>query len=213
MLRDGAPIEAADAAVVLLHGRGGSAANMLELARELGTEGVAWLAPQAVGSSWYPFSFLAPTAANEPWLSSSLALVERILAGAVDAGLPAERIALGGFSQGACLASEFAARNARRYGGLLLFSGGLIGPPGTPREYPGSFDGTPALLGCSDVDPHIPVERVHETTRVLSAMGAVVDERIYPGLGHTVVEDEVAAAAAMLDELVSAPRGHPRERS
>lgn len=206
VLRDGVPLEAADGAVVLLHGRGGSAAGMLELARALGTEGVAWLAPQAAGSSWYPFSFLAPIAENEPWLSSALALVGRIVAGAADAGLPAERIALGGFSQGACLASEFAARNARRYGGLLLFSGGLIGPPGTPRAYPGSFVGTPVFVGCSDVDPHIPIERVRETSRVFSAMGAVVDERIYPGLGHTVIEDEVTAAAAIVEDLVASGR-------
>ena len=113
-----------------------------------------------------------------------------------------ERVALGGFSQGACLASEYAARNARRYGALVLLSGGLIGPPGTPRDYSGSLAGTPVLLGCSDVDPHIPVERVHETARVLRSMGAEVDERIYPGLGHTVVDDELEAARAILEGLV-----------
>lgn len=212
VLRDGAPIEAADAVVVLLHGRGGSAGGMLDLARALGTGGVAWLAPEAVGNSWYPLSFLAPIRDNEPWLSSALALVDRIVTGAAQAGHPAERIAVGGFSQGACLASEYAARNARRYGALLLFSGGLIGPPGTAREYRGSFEGTPVLLGCSDVDPHIPVERVRETSRVLAAMGAVVDERIYPGLGHTIVEDEVAAAAALLEDLVAGRRA-PRPRA
>ena len=192
----------AGAAAILIHGRGGSAEGMLELARTIGVEDVAWLAPQAEGGAWYPFSFMAALDSNEPWLSASLAVVDGLVGHCVAAGVAPERVALGGFSQGACLASEYAARNARRYGALVLFSGGLIGPPGTPREYAGSLAGTPVLLGCSDVDPHIPVERVHETARVLRSMGANVDERIYPGLGHTVVDDEIAAARAILDGLV-----------
>jgi predicted esterase len=190
---------------ILVHGRGGSAEGMLELAGALASEGAAWIAPQADGGQWYPNSFLAPIESNEPWLSASLALVGRLMARCGDAGLPPERIALVGFSQGACLASEFAARNARRYGGLVVLSGGLIGPPGTPRDYAGSLDGTPVLLGCSDVDPHIPVARVQETARVLGAMGGEVDERIYPGMGHTVVDDEIAAARRILDDIRAVP--------
>ena len=199
VLTAGRDLADAGAAAILIHGRGGSAEGMLELARAIGVEEVAWLAPQAEGGAWYPHSFLAAIESNEPWLSESLAVVGRLVAECAAAGLPAERVALAGFSQGACLAAEYSARNARRYGGLVLLSGGLIGPPGTPRDYAGSLSGTPALLGCSDVDPHIPVERVHETTRVLAAMGAEVDERIYPGLAHTVVADEIAAARRILE--------------
>ena len=206
VLRAGAPLHEAGAAVVLVHGRGGSAEGMLDLARAIGGQDVVWLAPQAAGGSWYPYSFLAPIESNEPWLSSALGFLDALLARAGEAGLPPERVALAGFSQGACLSAEFAARRARRYGGLVLLSGGLIGPPGTPRDYAGTLSGTPAFLGCSDVDPHIPVERVHETARVLGEMGAEVDERIYPGLGHTVIEDEIAAAGAIVEGLVTAYR-------
>lgn len=204
VFREGPDLGAARAAAILLHGRGGSAEGMLELARAIGAKEVTWLAPQAAGGAWYPYSFLAAIESNEPWLSASLDLVDQLVAHCSEAGLPSVGIAIGGFSQGACLASEYAARNAQRYGALLLFSGGLIGPPGTPREYAGSLAGTPVLLGCSDVDPHIPVERVHETARVLGSMGADVDERIYPGLGHTVVDDEIAAAAQILEGIPAA---------
>lgn len=199
VLHAGVPLADAEAAVLLLHGRGGSADGMLDLARAIAIDGMAWLAPQAAGGSWYPHSFLAPIESNEPWLSSALWLLDRLLARVGEAGLSPERVALIGFSQGACLSAEFAARRARPYGGLVLLSGGLIGPPGTPRDYGGSLAGTPAFLGCSDVDPHIPVERVHETARVISQMGADVDERIYPGLGHTVIEDEIEAARTIVD--------------
>lgn len=202
VLTSGRDLADAGAAAILIHGRGGSAEGMLELARAIGVEDVAWLAPQAEDGAWYPFSFMAAIESNEPWLSASLAVVDGLVAHCGAAGLPTERVALGGFSQGACLGSEYAARNARRYGALVLLSGGLIGPPGTPRDYSGSLAGTPVLLGCSDVDPHIPVERVHETARVLGSMEAEVDERIYPGLGHTVVDDELEAARAILEGLV-----------
>jgi phospholipase/carboxylesterase len=211
--RDGPELREAPAVGLLVHGRGGSAEGMLDLARALRIDDVAWLAPQAAGGSWYPYSFLAPLSANEPWLGSALALLDRLMARCGEAGLPPERIALMGFSQGACLAAEFAARRARRYGGLVLFSGGLIGPPGTPREYEGSLDGTPTLVACSDVDPHIPVERVHETSRILGELGAVVDERIYPGLGHTVIDDEAAAAADIMERLVAGERPQPGGRA
>jgi predicted esterase len=212
VLTAGRDLDDAGAAAIVIHGRGGSAEGMLELARAIGVGEMAWLAPQAEGGAWYPHSFMAAIESNEPWLSASLAVVDRLLAECGAAGLPPERVALVGFSQGACLSAEYAARNARRYGALVLLSGGLIGPPGTPREYPGSLSGTPALLGCSDVDPHIPVERVRETSRVLSAMGAEVDERIYPGLAHTVVDDEILAARRILERIPAEAPGTERGR-
>ena len=197
----GVPLEQADVAVILLHGRGATARSILTLADEFAQPNIAFLAPQAAGNTWYPYSFLTPMDRNEPHLSSALATVAAVVAAVEEAGIPADRIVLGGFSQGACLASEWTARHARRYGGLLVFSGGLIGPPGTPRAYPGDLAGTPVFIGCSDIDAHIPVERVHETTQVLRGLGATVDERIYPQMGHTVNEDELAAAHALLASI------------
>ncbi len=204
LLTSGRDPSEARAAAILVHGRGGSAEGMLGLAAAIAVEDIAWLAPQAEGGAWYPHSFMAAIESNEPWLSASLDLLDRLVARCGADGLPPERVALAGFSQGACLAAEYAARNARRYGGLVLLSGGLIGPPGTPREYPGSLSGTPVFLGCSDIDPHIPVERVRETARVLRSMGAEVDERIYPGLGHTVIDDEIDAARRILEGIPAA---------
>lgn len=198
-MRAGAPATNARAAVLLVHGRGGSAEDMLGLAAEFCFADVAYVAPQAEGSTWYPQSFLAPLAANEPWLTSALTLLGDVVAELNDEGVPAERVVMVGFSQGACLAAEFAARHARRFGGLALLSGGLIGPEGTPREYAGSFEGTPAFVGCSDADPHIPPWRVQETAQVLASLGAAVTTRIYPGMGHTVNADEVAAVRAMVE--------------
>lgn len=194
----GRPLPEATGALVLVHGRGATAESILDLADYLPHPGLAYLAPQAADSTWYPYSFLTPMERNEPFLSSALARVGEVVAGIEAAGIPPERIFLGGFSQGACLASEFVARNARRYGGLLVFSGGLIGPDGTSREYEGSLDGTPVFLGCSDVDPHIPLARVRETATVLERLGAQVDTRIYPRMGHTINQDEIEAAAAVL---------------
>jgi len=196
----GASLEAADAAVVLVHGRGATAASILELAGEFGHEGVAYLAPQAAGRTWYPNSFLAPVETNEPGRSSGLARIDELVADAAAAGLPAERVVLCGFSQGACLASEYVARTPRRYGGLAALSGGLIGESIDPDGYDGDLEGTPAFLGCSDVDPHIPVERVRETTAVLDELGATVDERLYEGMGHTVNDDELAAVSALIGQ-------------
>ena len=147
VLHAGAALGEASAAAILAHGRGGSAQGMLDLAREIGGDDVAWIAPEAVGGSWYPFSFLAPIESNEPFLTSALALLERLVARCAESGLAPYRVVLGGFWQGACLSAEYAARRARRYGGIVVLSGGLIGPQGTPRAYRGSLARTPALLG------------------------------------------------------------------
>ena len=196
--RAGQTLEQAQAALLLLHGRGADAPSILLLAEELYHPAYAYVAPQAANNTWYPYTFLAPMQQNEPWLSAALARVGEVVAAVEAAGIPAERIVLGGFSQGACLASEFMARNARRYGGLLAFSGGLIGPPGTLRAYTGSLGGTPVFLGCSDVDPHIPKARVEETAAVLESMGAQVTMRLYRGMGHTINGDEIDHAHALL---------------
>jgi phospholipase/carboxylesterase len=187
----GAPLRRAKAVVVMLHGRGANADDMFSLAEVLAQPDLAYLAPQATGRSWYPQSFLAPIARNEPFLSSALQMLDRLLGRLGAEGYGLERVVLLGFSQGACLALEYAARHALHYGGLVGLSGGLIGPEGTPRDYAGSLAGTPVFLGCSDADPHIPLDRVHETARVLGALGGAITERIYPGMGHAINEDEI----------------------
>ena len=184
--------------IILVHGRGASADDILGLAEELRYEDLAYLAPQAAGHAWYPSSFLAPIPQNEPGISSGFGVLSRMIAALHDQGVHSERIGVLGFSQGACLTLEFAARHADRYAGVFALSGGLIGPPGTPRNYPGSFAGTPVFLGCSDVDPHIPLERVRESGDVFRRMNAQVDERIYPRLGHTVIQDEIDAIREIL---------------
>jgi predicted esterase len=193
----GEPLEAARAAMVLLHGRGASAADILTLVPELDEGGFAYLAPQAEGGSWYPFSFLAPLDQNEPYLTWSLEAIGALLA-QIGQHIPPERTILLGFSQGACLALEFAARHARRYGGVVGLSGGLIGPDGTPRTYSGALGGTPVFLGCSDVDPHIPAARVRESAEVLRRLGGVVTARLYPSMNHTINQDEIAAVRAIM---------------
>lgn len=194
LLQAGKPLNEAKAAMILIHGRGANAQTILGLHTVLPHPDMIYLAPEAAGGSWYPYSFLTPMEKNEPDLSSALQVVANLVAHVEAAGIPPEKIILGGFSQGACLASEFVARHARRYGGLLVFSGGLIGPFGTPRAYPGSLDGTPVFIGCSDVDAHIPLERVHETAEVFTRLGARVTKKIYPGMGHTVIKNEVDLA-------------------
>ncbi len=203
VLYAGLPVERAAAAMIMLHGRGATAESILSLADALNQPNFAFVAPKAMHNTWYPHTFLAPLQNNEPFLSSALAKVADVLAQVAAAGIPPERTMLLGFSQGACLASEFAARNARRYGGVVALSGGLIGPDGTPRDYAGSLAGTPIFLGCSDVDFHIPKERVVESAAVLRRMGADVTERLYPQMGHTVNEDEVAFVRNMMVSLVS----------
>lgn len=198
VLTAGEPLERARGALLMVHGRGATAADILSFAGELAQPGFAYLAPQAAGNEWYPYSFLAPLARNEPDLSSALALLETLLARIATAGIPAERTILLGFSQGACLTLEYLARHARRYGGAAGWSGGLIGPDGTPRDYAGTLADTPVFLGCSDRDPHIPQARVDLTAEVLRRLGAEVTERIYPGMGHTVNQDEIDAVRAIM---------------
>ena len=205
----GQPVEAAgsdlvdaDAAMILIHDRGARARGMLDFASQLGRDDVAYLAPQAERNTWYPQSFLAPMEQNEPKLSSALARVGDVIETVTDAGVPLERTILLGFSQGACLSTEYAARNADRYGGVVALSGGLIGPDGTPREYEGSMEGTPVFAGCSDRDPHIPLERVTETTRVFEGLEADVTERIYEGMGHTINEDELSFVRELVADVV-----------
>lgn len=197
----GTPLGTARGAAILLHGRGAGARDMIALASRIAPPGIAVLAPQAAGDSWYPHPFTAPLQHNEPKLSSALEVIATLLAGLGRAGLDPSRVAIGGFSQGACLATEFVARNAQRYGGVIGLSGGLIGPPNASRDYPGSLEGTAVFLGCSDVDPHIPLARVEETALVLADLGGNVDKRIYRGMGHSVNAEEVAVARTMLGLL------------
>jgi predicted esterase len=197
--------EAARLTMIMAHGRGASAEDMLGLAAEFRTTDVAFLAPRAAGRTWYPNTFLAPIQDNEPWLTSALGVIGSLVDGLIGRQIPHERIALIGFSQGACLSLEFAARHPRRYAAVVGLSGGLIGPPGTPREYPGAFAGAPVFLGCSDIDPHIPLARVQESAEVFRRMGASVDERIYPRMGHTVNADEMGAVTGLLLSSVRHP--------
>ena len=201
LLRLGAAPGEAEAAVLLVHGRGGSPEGIAEFARVLTRPSTTWVAPAALRGSWYPHSFLAPLDQNQPWLDSALGILGSTVAQLEEEGIPSDRILLLGFSQGACLATEFAARNARRWGGLAALSGGLIGPPGSSFEFGGSLEGTPAFFGCGDPDPHIPRDRVEESGQVLASLGADVDVRIYEGLGHTVNNDEIEAARTLLDSL------------
>jgi predicted esterase len=201
VLEAGTALDQAKGALILVHGRGATAQSILTLADELPHPETAYLAPQATGNSWYPYSFLAPMARNEPGLSSGLALIGEVLDRLKAADIPPERILLLGFSQGACLALEFAARHARRYGGVVGLSGGLIGPDGTPRDYVGSLEGTPVFLGCSDTDFHIPQERVHHSAAVLERLGGQVTTRLYPNMGHTINQDELAFVQDMMERL------------
>lgn len=198
----GTPLDEAEAAMILVHGRGATAQSILQMGRQLREDGVALLAPQAARNTWYPNSFLEPVESNEPGRSSGLQAIEDAVAKANDAGIPTEKVLILGFSQGACLGSEFVARNPERYGGHVAFSGGLIGDTIDPDEFEGSLEGTPSFVGCSDVDPHIPEERVHVTTEVLERLDADVEERIYPGMGHGVNDDEVEYVSGMVAALV-----------
>jgi predicted esterase len=201
----GEPLERARAAMLMIHGRGAGAEDILSLAGELNVAGFAYLAPQAAGNTWYPTSYLAPLAENEPWLSSALDLMDHLLATIRSGGIPPERIFILGFSQGACLSLEYAARHALRYGGLVGLSGALIGPEDLPRNYAGSLEGTPVFLGCSDVDPYVSRDRVDETARLLGKLGGQVTERLYSQMGHTVNPDEIEFVRGMMQEVLAHP--------
>jgi predicted esterase len=204
VLTTGEPLDRARAVMVMVHGRGASAESILTLADEFDQPGFAYLAPQAAGGTWYPNRFLAAAASNEPWLSSALAAVDQVVAKVVAAGIPHERIIILGFSQGACLALEYAARHARRYGGVVGLSGGLIGADGEPRHDSGHLAGTPIFLGCSEVDFHIPQQRVQHAADMLKALGGEVTMRLYPNMDHTVNQDEIEFVQEMMRTLVGA---------
>lgn len=197
----GADLNSAKAVMIVIHGRGDSAENILTLANEFGRNDIAYLAPQAANHTWYPLSFMAPMDQNEPGITSGLRAVDELVNYAGENGFDASSVYLLGFSQGACLATEYVARHPRKYAGVFGLSGGLIGPPATPRDYKGSLQNTHIFLGCSDIDPHIPVERVHETAEVFEKMHAEVDKRIYEGMGHTVNDDELHHIRQELQKL------------
>lgn len=202
--RRGAPLESAKAAMIMVHGRGASAEHILNLIEWIDRPGFAFLAPEANGHTWYPNTFLAPRASNEPHLGSALAAVDRLYSAVRGAGLAPERIMLLGFSQGACLALEYAARHPRPYGGVVALSGGLIGAEGELVGYPGELGGGVVFLGCSDVDPHIPKERVSASAEIFRGLGAEVLLRIYRGIGHTIVDDEIDTITRMMDAVLGA---------
>lgn len=201
VLLAGEPLESARVALLLVHGRGATAESILELGEEVADDGTALVAPQASDNTWYPLSFLAPTQLNQPFLSSALRKLETTLASIVAAGIAEERVVLIGFSQGACLASEFVTRHPRRYGGLAVLSGGVIGAPEEARHDAGSIAGTPVFLGCSDVDPHVPKERVEGSAEIFGRLGGEVTLKLYPGMPHTVNSSEIDAVRRLVSAL------------
>lgn len=203
VLTTGQELDRAKAAMILLHGRGDSAEGILQIVPYMHHEDFAYIAPNAATQQWYPYRFIEPIERNEPWLSSALLVIDDLVKHLDNAGLPSEKVILLGFSQGACLALEYAARHARRYGGVVGLSGGLIGPKDTPRDYPGSLDNTPVFLGCSDIDFHIPLEMVKLSTEVLRKLGGDVTERIYPGMGHTINEDEMQYVRELMAKVAA----------
>jgi predicted esterase len=203
----GKPLEESRGVVVMMHGRERDTEDILSIADRIGEESFTYLAPAAKDNTWYPNSFMEPIEKNEPYLSYALEICDEIVKKLVAERIPKHQIVLAGFSQGACLAAEYAVRHADRYGGFLLFTGGLIGPPGTRWEYGGSFEGTPVFLGTSDVDEFVAVERVRESAKVFERMDAEVTLRVYPGMDHIVNDDEVAVARQILQKVVSQEAG------
>lgn len=194
----GKPLIEADKVVIFIHGRGGSAEDILSLSRELNVKDYALLAPQATNNTWYPLSFLAPIQQNEPWLSSAISIFSDLVTEINNAGINSSNIYFVGFSQGACLSLEFVTRNGRLWGGVAAFTGGLIGDKIYTEKYSGDFAGTPVFIGTSDPDPHVPVERVHATTKLMQSLNAKVTEKIYINTGHTIIKDEIE----MVNELI-----------
>lgn len=204
----GPPLNEAEGAVILLHGRGGSAEDILNLAPVLFHPRLTYLAPQAANHTWYPYSFMAPREENEPWLSSALKAIEDVVAQAQNAGVKTSSIAICGFSQGACLATEFVASHPQRYAGLIAFTGGLIGPPDAELKYEGSLDGMPAFFGSGDPDPHVPWKRVQQSAAVFTSMGAVITARRYPGRPHTISPEELDAGRLLIHEAFASIPGN-----
>ena len=198
IIQKGKPITPETRVLILLHGRGGSAEDILTLSAHLNVAGFALLAPQATNNTWYPYSFMAPPAQNEPWLSAALKLLKGIVADLHQQGVPDKHIYFAGFSQGACLTLEFVTRNATRYGGVAAFTGGLIGDKINPENYSGDFNSTPVFIGSSNPDPHIPVERVYASSNILRNMNADVTEKIYSNMGHTINQDEIDQVNKMM---------------
>lgn len=194
----GKPLTEAKKALILLHGRGADSSDILSFASYLDVKDYLLVAPEATGNTWYPFSFMMPPAQNEPWLSSALLLVKEVVEDLAKAGFSSSNIYFAGFSQGACLTLEFVTRNAKRYGGIAAFTGGLIGDKIYAENYQGDFEKTPVFIGTSNPDPHVPVERVHATTGVLRNMNAVVTEKVYNNMGHTINEDEINQANSLI---------------
>lgn len=203
VLTAGAALHAAGKVLIMLHGRGGSAADILSLADHLAVKDFTLIAPQATQNTWYPYSFLAPPVHNEPWLSSALNVLQEVVSDLNAKGISSDRIYFTGFSQGACLTLEFVARNATKYGGVVAFTGGLIGDKIYTENYSGDFGGTPVFIGTADPDPHVPVERVHATTTLLQSMNATVTTKVYPNIGHTITADEINEANRLVFSLPS----------
>jgi predicted esterase len=201
----GADPQKADGAIIMIHGRGATAESIVTLAHEFDAENFHFAAPQASGNTWYPYSFMAPSKNNQPGLSSGLQAIFNIVSDLESKGIPKKKIIILGFSQGACLATEFVARHPNHYGGLIAFSGGIIGDGDSvnPENYIGSLDGTPYFVGCSDNDAHIPVERVEESVEVMTKLGADVTKKIYSGMGHTIIRDEIEEAQKIIDSIKS----------
>lgn len=187
----GKALDKATRVLIMLHGRGANAEDILSLSSHLNVKDYALLALEATNNSWYPFSFLMPPEQNEPWLSSALSLLKDIVSELNNKGITSENIYFMGFSQGACLTLEYVARNATKYGGVAAFTGGLIGDKIYSDNYKGNFDGTPVFIGTGDPDPHVPVKRVYDTANILKNMNAIVTEKIYSNLGHTINADEI----------------------
>lgn len=194
----GKELTASGKVLVMLHGRGGTAEDILSLASHLDVKDFSLIAPQATNNAWYPYSFMAAPAQNEPWLSSALDLVKSIVDDLYQEGIPSHNIYFTGFSQGACLTLEFVTRNANKYGGVAAFTGGLIGDQIYPENYTGDFRGTPVFIGTSDPDPHVPVGRVNATSNILKNMNARVTEKIYSNMGHTINGDEIELANKLI---------------
>jgi phospholipase/carboxylesterase len=203
VIQSGAELDVAKAVMIMIHGRGAMAENILSLTAEFNIDGVAYLAPQAKGNTWYPFSFLYPVEKNEPGISSGLTLIDSIVNMVLQKGFTSEQIYLLGFSQGACLSLEYVAQNPKKFGGVFGLSGGLIGPALNSLSYDGNLGGVEVFLGCSDVDPHIPLERVHQTEEIFKKLGANVTKRIYKGMAHTVNQDEIDFITALVKSKTS----------